>query len=1281
MKNSILLTIKTKFISLAILLVAATVFITDQIYYNNSEDILVSAEIRTLEEEARLLLAPVRKSINALKIDVRALYANPSLLAVIEKKTAQNLDALASDFKALLQANPYYTQARFLNEDGVEMLRLNRKGDLIQRLPKKHLQDKSGSVYFNEAVQMEPGEVYLSDINPNRENGQIIRPIVNVLRGAIPVFRKDASLAGTLIINLNVSRLLSELSKETDARRSLYVTNTEGEYLLHPERDKMLGVKPEKFTIQDEFPKSQQVTEGDKRKLLAETKNGLILSYLSLPFDKQNPDRQLGIGLTASRDLLLRDVHNLRLKNMLLSAGLVLIAGFVAALFGRIITLPLTRIADLADQFPEKDDVTDLPVKRSDEIGQLARSYTRLVTEVSKQEWIRTGQLEVVSAARGKTSTKDTAYGTLKKLCLYLDAPLGAFYMADAKGRLTLLQGYAIKGNNKAEKEFQSGESMLSSVLEDGLVKISNDIPKDYYRMHSGLGDTLPTHRIIAPIIIEREPLGVIEIASLKPFTEQHKVLMERVAEDIGLTIIASKAREEVESMLEEAQTQQEELRVSNEALENKTKELEESQDELRNQAQALEQANANMESQSAEIEQQNKTLGTQAAELTSRMQQIEQASKYKSEFLANMSHELRTPLNSLLILAKSFKENEDGNLTTGQMEEADMIYNGGVELLTLINDVLDFSKIEAGKISVLKDHEPLDGIAKKLEKQFKPVVKEKNIGFSVSIQDDCPDTIHTDVQRIEQILKNLLSNAIKFTDQGSVSVDIFTQGEYIAFAVKDTGIGIDKDKLRDIFEAFQQEDGSIDRKYGGTGLGLSISNQLAELLGGKITLESEKNKGSTFTLWLPLAELNQDEPSEKKVLPMPLPDVMQQTFSQEGSDTKSILIIEDDTRFAKTLDKLVKKQGYEATIVASGKDAIMHVETSKPSAIILDLMLPDMDGLQILDQLKSNIKTRHIPVHVISAREGKEKDTIKKGAVGYLTKPVSPEQIDSMFATVANINQDAVKRVLVVEDDTTTQKAIEKLLNNKKLELTVAGTGEAALEHIKEGGFDCIILDLQLPDTTGFEWLKKVEKIEGGVIPPVIVYTARKLTKDEAMKLEEYTGSIIIKGAHSPERLVDEVSLFLHSVEETLSDEQRKMILAQHNPNEVLESRKILLVDDDMRNVFAMSKMLKKQGMDVIVADNGKTALEQLDKEEDIALVIMDIMMPEMDGYEATKAIREHPRYKEVPVVALTARTMPDEKQKCLSAGANDYLAKPVDIDVLLALLRILLFNNEKAA
>jgi CheY-like chemotaxis protein len=699
------------------------------------------------------------------------------------------------------------------------------------------------------------------------------------------------------------------------------------------------------------------------------------------------------------------------------------------------------------------------------------------------------------------------------------------------------------------------------------------------------------------------------------------------------------------------------------------------------------------------------------------RAQDLALASKYKSEFLANMSHELRTPLNSLLILSKDLSLNKSGNLTEKQIEAAKVIHDGGQDLLTLINDILDLSKVEAGKLQVAIEQVDIETFFAGLKTQLEPIAKEKGLDFSIDISDGVNKFVETDEQRLSQIIKNLYFNAIKFTERGGVTIkitkpkqtlnleneELLSKG--VAFNVIDTGIGIPLEKQREIFEAFQQGDGSTNRSYGGTGLGLAISRAMAELLGGELTLESEPGKGSSFILVLPLSCAN--ESGEKlsevvvKEVVKPVESPSEPNLKIEQQDThgkkiieedakpkefladdrneitkgdKVLLVIEDDVSSAKSLMQIAKDKGYRCLCAGDGHSGLVMAKTYQPSAIILDLGLPDVDGLQVLEQLKFDLSTRHIPIHIISGRE-ESPEFKQKGAIGYLMKPAEEAGLKTVFEKIESVISSEVKKVLVIEDDLSSQVAIERLIDSDKVKFDKAFTGEEARKKIQEGEYDCIILDLNLPDMTGQDLLKQL-KSDDVSLPPVVVYTGKELSKDEHEELQRYAASIVVKGAESPERLLDEISLFLHSVEEDLPEEQKEVIRMLHDADNALKDKKVLLVDDDVRNVFALSSTLEDFGLDVLVASNGKIAIDKLNSAGEIDLVIMDIMMPVMDGYEAMTTIRKNDKYKDLPIIALTAKAMTGDRDKCIKAGASDYITKPVDVDRLISMMKVWLFK-----
>jgi CheY-like chemotaxis protein len=689
---------------------------------------------------------------------------------------------------------------------------------------------------------------------------------------------------------------------------------------------------------------------------------------------------------------------------------------------------------------------------------------------------------------------------------------------------------------------------------------------------------------------------------------------------------------------------------------------------------------------------------------LTAKSTELQRANEYKSEFLANMSHELRTPLNSTLILAKLLADNKDGNLTAQQVKFAQTITSAGNDLLSLINDVLDLSRIEAGKVDVTPEAVSLARIVDALVKTFQPAAEQKRLRFSTAVEPGVPEQIETDPQRLGQILKNLLSNAMKFTERGEVALRIFSPAPgQVSFAVRDTGVGIAPHQQDVIFEAFRQADGSIHRKFGGTGLGLSISRDLAALLGGAIGVQSEPNAGSVFTLTIPVtytAPVAVDsEPARPAAAAKPAvlragrtetirepaessaSDALGEASVEDDRDTltrggRSVLVVEDDESFAMILRDLARELGFQCVVTHRANDGLAAVSRFQPSAILLDVNLPDHSGLGVLDQLKRNPQTRHIPVHVVSVSDYKQV-ALELGAIGYVLKPAKREELIQVLKHLEAKFSQNLRRVLVVEDDARQRESIRELLGNDEVQITGVATANEALLELETTTYDCMVVDFNLPDFSGHDLLEKMARQEDGAFPPVIVYTGRALTKDEEQSLRRFSKSIIIKDARSPERLLDEVTLFLHQVESQLSPERQQMLKVARNRESALEGRRVLVVEDDIRNIFALSSVLEPKGITVIIARNGREALDALaraskDASAAIDLVLMDIMMPEMDGYTAMREIRKRSEWKHLPIIALTAKAMKDDHEKCLAAGASDYIAKPLDVEKLLSLVRV---------
>lgn len=956
-------------------------------------------------------------------------------------------------------------------------------------------------------------------------------------------------------------------------------------------------------------------------------------------------------------------------------------------------------------------------------------------SETDAKNWLLTGNSKLNEKLIGDQSIAELANNTISFLCTYLKANIGAVYLLDDKDNTLMLGGkFAFSSSKDTQEKFNLNEGLIGQSAWEQKQIYLTDISEDQIRITSSVLNAKPKNLLITPFLLDGKTLGVIEIGKFSDFNETEKEFINVSMNSIAISIntvqqaeekqkraaelaIANKelafqneekekraaelaianeelafqnvekekraselsfANKELSHQAEELQMQQEELRQLNEELEQQTQNLKQQQEELQ-------MTNEELEEQTQSLEEKNKEVEASKNDIEQKTKQLEISSKYKSEFLANMSHELRTPLNSLLILSKDLSENRKKNLDDIQVESAEIIYKSGHDLLVLINEVLDLSKIEAGKMSINVEKIEVKNFTDNLMRDFRHLTQQKGLELICNLGIGLPEFIYTDAQRLNQILKNLLSNAIKFTEKGNVTINVARNTETtLNISITDTGIGISEDKQAAIFEAFQQAEGGTSRKYGGTGLGLSISRELAKLLEAEIKVSSELNQGSTFSLIIPLEiHPEQEVVSTVKVQPVSYAprsendttflnySTIEDDRKTINSDDKVVLIVEDDKNFAAILLQQANKKGFKCLTAATGEDGILLASKYKPQAIILDMGLPGIKGQQVLHELKANPSVRHIPVHIISAND-RSLEPIREGAVEYLMKPISKDGLEQAFNRIENFVNRKIKNLLIIEDNENSRKAMKILIGTGDVQCFEAATGKEALELYEQNNIDCIILDIGLPDISGFDLIQKLEYIKGHNMPPIIVYTGKELTKEENDLLHKYAESIIIKGIKSEERLLDETALFLHRTISNLPASKQMIINNLYDKEAVFHSKKILLVDDDMRNVFALSKILQERGMEVIKSENGKKALEMLDTHDDIDLVLMDIMMPEMDGYEAMKLIRAQVKFRNLPVIALTAKAMKDDKQKCIDAGANDYITKPIDVERLLSLMRV---------
>ncbi|WP_260955765.1 response regulator [Pseudomonas citri] len=929
---------------------------------------------------------------------------------------------------------------------------------------------------------------------------------------------------------------------------------------------------------------------------------------------------------------------------------------------------------------------------------------------LEKQAWLRNGQTLLAEQVLGQLSLNVLGRNILQFCAQYLDVVVAAIYVREENGALKRVATYGLsREDDEQQQVIVDGEGIAGQAAQQGRLIRLDDVPDDYLKVSSGLGQGLPNSVVVVPIRDDDRVNGVIELGFLRPLTERDIELLERIAGNIGVSIEAARYRQRLQEVLaqtqqlnEELQVQQEELKTANEELEEQSRILKESQVHLETQQLELEQTNEQLAQQRDAVDRKNSELNLAQVQLQERAEELQRSSKYKSEFLANMSHELRTPLNSSLILSKLLAENPQNNLNEEQVKFAESIYSAGNDLLNLINDILDISKVEAGKLEVRPESTSVPRLVDGLRDLFMPLAAEKGLGFETQLLPDAPSTLYTDRQRLEQVIKNLLSNAVKFTEHGTVRLSVAGQpGSGVAFMISDSGIGIAADQQQSIFEAFRQADGTTNRRYGGTGLGLSISRDLATLLGGSISVSSEPGQGSVFTLVLPERYVEPGErpaepmtfiPTETTpapVTPKPAPaslaaevDIPVARFADDRDEApfsnRCILVIEDEAEFARILFDLAHELGYRCLVAHGADEGFDLAMLLSPDAILLDMRLPDHSGLTVLQRLKEQPETRHIPVHVISV-EDRAEAALHMGAIGYAVKPTTREELKDVFARLEAKLTQKVKRVLLVEDDDLQRDSITRLIGDDDIEITAVGLAQQALELLQTNVYDCMIIDLKLPDMLGNDLLKRMSNEEICSFPPVIIYTGRNLTRDEEAELRKYSRSIIIKGARSPERLLDEVTLFLHKVESRLSHERQRMLKTARSRDKVFEGRKVLLVDDDVRNIFALTSALEAKGAIVVIGRNGYEAIDRLNEMDDIDLVLMDVMMPEMDGFEATTQIRKDPRWRKLPIIAVTAKAMKDDQERCLAAGSNDYLAKPIDLDRLFSLIRVWLPNMER--
>jgi signal transduction histidine kinase/CheY-like chemotaxis protein/HAMP domain-containing protein len=959
------------------------------------------------------------------------------------------------------------------------------------------------------------------------------------------------------------------------------------------------------------------------------------------------------------------------------------------------LTTQVRAIADVATAVTKGDLTRSISVAAEGEVASLKDNINEMIRNLkdttlknSEQDWLKTNLAKFTRMLQGQRDLLAVGKMILSELAATVNAQQGVFYIMDSNGSessLKMLASYAFRERKSLGNRFRLGEGLVGqAALEKERILLSN-VPGDYVQIGSGLGHAPPINIIVLPVVFEGQVKAVMELSSFERFSPSHQVFLDQLTESIGIVLNTIEANSRTEDLLKQSQSLATELQSRQE-------ELQQTNAELEDKAALLANRNAEVEHKNHEVEQARQALEGKA-------RQLSLTSKYKSEFLANMSHELRTPLNSLLILADQLAGNAEGNLTSKQVEFAKTILVSGKDLLRLINDILDLSKIESGTVTLEVGAVLFTELRSNLERMFRHVADPKGLHFAIDLDPALPPAIQTDAQRLDQVLKNLLSNAFKFTERGRVHlrVSVVTGGwsadaaplnrakTVIAFAVSDTGIGIARDKQQSIFEAFQQADGSTSRKFGGTGLGLAISREIARLLGGEIQLVSTLGQGSTFTFYLPQGSLPSWPPTPAPTLAPPAPafgDVFSAPPAAETppsalddrasivSGEATLLIVEDDGDASLRLANLAQAQGLQVIASRRGVDALEVAREFRPAAILLDASLPDLNGWKVLDQLKDNLATRHIPVCMVSA-DGDRESGLKQGAFRCLSKPLETGALEAVIQEFKTF-RDQSRRLLVVEDDDDQRNSILELIDGggESVQITAVATGAAGLAALGQASFDCLVLDLMLPDANGFQLIEQIRQRCPGL--PIIVYTGKDLSTEEETRLNRIAQTVIVKDVRSPERLYDQTAFWLHREVRTLPPDRRALIERLHNAEEVLAGRKVLLVDDDMRNIFAMTSVLERYKMEVLSAETGQQAINILQDTPDIDVALMDIMLPEMDGYDTMRAIRSMYDFRLLPIIALTAKAMKGDREKCIAAGASDYIAKPVDTEKLLSLLRM---------
>lgn len=1285
-------------------------------------------------------------------------------------KTKMWLRSVRDAFSSFTEAYEQYQKIQVIDITGQELLSVtyDSTSKITTIATEDSLVNQGDKSYFKNAITMQQGEIALVDMHLEKENNEQTQLVIYY---ATPIFDNNNTIQGVLVLTLDAQLLLNILDRYSSQEHfnSYQLIDQKGQYLFHPDKTKLWRLE-QGISVQNESPLLfDKITKETQSALSID--NSFIAFQRIYPLKgndthwtliKESDKEYALTSIHVFRYIFISTIIGIVLIVLLFSHWFTTrLTTPLLTINEQLKSLARGQLVDFKSNYNSHDELYEIMMSvqllktgfqatidqanaiaqgnynsqikllsEQDQLGTALVNMTNILSMMTmknfEQDWLKTGQMQLNNKMSGEQEISDLTQNIISFLAAYLNVQLGVLYLATHSSlpnnpiSLKLVASYAYTRRKNLANEFALGEGLVGQAALEQHEILLTQVPEQYINIQSGLGSSIPYQVIVIPFLYENELKGVIELAKLSEFQELELDFLRQVIPHIAVAVNTCESRSKMQELLHQTQTQTEELQAQSEELQTQTEELQTQQEELSQTNQELELRTKDLERQREEVRQKNQVLEKTQLQIEAKAQELELASKYKSEFLANMSHELRTPLNSLLILAQLLVENKAGNLTDKQIEYAKTIHSAGGDLLTLINEILDLSKVEAGKIEANVERVELDDLLKSTDYKFRHVAEEKHLFFEINKEGDLPTYLDTDIQRLKQIINNLLSNAFKFTEQGGITLTISRPNEIpinisqlsvqeaITIAVKDTGIGIPKDKQQIIFEAFQQADGTTSRRYGGTGLGLSISRQLARLLGGDLKIISEVNQGSTFILYIPMqlvgkrtntpeikplspAATTQSDAAKRAILEafknedsVDVPEVELVANNEVLIDDRAhlqprdrvILIIEDDSKFAKLLMELAHEQAFKCLIANDGKIGLELAQEFIPMAIFLDIGLPEVDGWTVMEKLKGDAATRHIPVHFMSGSDHTANAKLM-GAVGYMFKPVSMGDIGDAFQKVQHIIDKELKNLLIVSDNKARVQSILELLDNQGVNAIVVYSCTNACYSLDHDEIDCIILDVDIEQNSGIHLLEQQLWREHRLVNiPIIIYADRALTTEEELVLQEVTDKLTVKAVYSPERLLDEATLFLHQVEADLPKDKQKILRMIHDKQAILMGKKVLLIDDDARNTFALTTVLEDKEMEVIIGKNGKEALALLAKHANIDIVLMDIMMPEMDGYEAMQQIRKQERFRKLPIIALTAKAMKGDRVKCIEAGANDYMTKPVDTNKLISLMRVWLYR-----